>query len=74
MLKEKWLKTYNLRNQTMHPCVLYPYSLLKMFYVDFIYVVFGIVIDLNMSTMLWNVSLLYINDNLYIFGTVADIY
>ena len=47
------------------PSIHYPYPLLKRFHLGFVYVVFGILTALNMSVILWNLSLLYIKYHLY---------
>ena len=49
----------------IHPSIPYPYPLLKWFYIGSIYVGFGIVTALNVSTILWNVSLLHTKDHQY---------
>ena len=52
--------------RAIHPYIPYHCSLLKRFYVGSVYVGFGIVTALRKRAMLWNVSVLYIKDNLYI--------
>ena len=49
------------QNNTSNPR---PYPLLKRVYLGSVYIVFGIVTALNVSTVLWNVSMLYIKDPL----------
>ena len=51
--------------RSINPSISYFYPQLKRFYLGSIYVVFGIVTALNMNVMLWDVSLLYINDHQY---------
>ena len=59
----KVIQNYNLQ-KTIHPSISYPYSLLKMFHLGSVYVGFGKVTALDMSAMLWYVSLLYTKDHL----------
>ena len=61
-MKERWFKTYVVTARwSTHPFFFF----VKKFYSGFTYVIFSLDEPSHMRAMLWNVSLLYIEDRLY---------
>ena len=70
VVKYRWFKAYILL-----PSIPFPCPLLKRFYSDSIYVDFDLVVTaFKVNAMLWNLSLLYIEDHLYCYVKIIEFY